>query len=73
MNDSGDDMRSRNRWAAITLARMGGVVLVVLALLMLNGAVRGSAPFGYVLLAAGLAGTFAVPQMLARKWRSPPE
>ncbi len=64
------DPRGRNRWTIISLARAAGVALVVIALLMVNDAVPGSRPLGYAMLVAGLAGTFAVPQMLARKWRS---
>jgi membrane protein YdbS with pleckstrin-like domain len=67
-----DDV-ARNRFIIINLVRLSGVVMVLASMLILANAIEGSYAFGYVLLAAGLVDIFVVPQLLARKWRTPPE
>ena len=71
------DEKARNRWLVITLMRFTGFALAVLGLLMTQGAVdivgEVNRVVGYLLLVAGLADGFVVPQLLARKWRSPRE
>jgi hypothetical protein len=71
------DEEARNRWLVITLLRFTGFALAVLGLLMTQGAVdiagEVNRVVGYLLLVAGLADGFVVPQLLARKWRSPRE
>jgi hypothetical protein len=69
-----DDL-ARNRWMVITILRFGGFSLAVLGLLMSQGAVdiagEANRLVGYVFLAVGLVDGFVVPQLLARKWRTP--
>lgn len=63
------------RFFAIQMARVGGVLLTIYALL----AVDGSAPWpegmpvelAYILLPIGLAVAFVVPQAMVRRWRTP--
>lgn len=64
---------ARNRFIVIGLLRLGGVAMVLAGLLMIADRIGGGAVFGYVLLALGLLDMFAVPQVLARRWRSPRE
>lgn len=71
MADPDPEAVARNRWAMITAVRLAGVGMVVAGVLMLRGALPGPALAGYVLLAVGLVDTFVVPQVLARKWRTP--
>jgi len=66
---SGDP--ARKRFLVIQLTRIGGVLLVIAALLALNGVFALPALAGYALLAAGMVDIFIVPQILARKWRTP--
>lgn len=60
-----------SRFAQIQLIRLLGVAFVLGGML---GAV-GRAPLpewvGYLLIASGLIGVFVLPQVLARKWRTP--
>jgi hypothetical protein len=59
----------------ITILRFGGFSLAVLGLLMSQGAVdiagEANRLVGYVFLVVGLVDGFVVPQLLARKWRTP--
>jgi len=71
MDDQPDDRQALNRWMAIQAARVGGVVLAILGLLIGEGRVPGPPWLGYGMLVAGLAVIFVVPLKLARKWRSP--
>lgn len=62
---------ARNRFIVINLVRLVGTVMVLASMLILANAIEGPYALGYVLLAAGLFEIFAVPQLLARKWRTP--
>lgn len=66
------------RFAVLQLVRLSGAVLVLLGVL----AVSGRAPAwlaglpvaaGYGLAALGMFEFFALPRLLARRWRSPKE
>lgn len=71
MADPADEARARNRWAVMTAVRLAGVAMVVAGVLMLRGVIPGADAAAYLLLAVGLVDTFVVPQVLARKWRTP--
>lgn len=72
--DSRDaDITARNRFLVIGLLRLGGVAMVLVGLLMIAERIGGGAVLGYVLLVLGLLDMFAVPQVLSRRWRTPPE
>ena len=61
---------ARNRWMVIQAARAGGAIMVVVALLALEGIVPLPGIAAWVLLAVGLVDVFLVPTLLARKWSS---
>jgi hypothetical protein len=72
---SGNDDLARNRWMVISVLRLVGFGTAVLGLLMSQGAVdiagEANRLVGYVFLVVGLVDGFVVPQLLARKWRTP--
>jgi hypothetical protein len=69
------DDDARNRWMVIQVMRTVGFGLVILGILMTQGAVDIAGDYnawaGYGLIAVGLVDGFLMPQVLARKWRSP--
>ncbi|KRA84347.1 hypothetical protein [Altererythrobacter sp. Root672] len=73
MSEPASDDAAFGRWAIIILARLAGAAMTVVALLIT--AERFPAPqwTGYPLVFVGLFVVFMVPQLLARKWRSPSE
>ena len=64
--------QARNRYMIIQLARIVGVALVIVGILVVRGRIAVDPAIGYVLVVAGLIDTFAAPLFLARKWRTPP-
>ncbi len=66
-----DDDLSRRRFFVIGIFRLIGVAMVMLGILIARGVIGWPAAAGYVLIAVGLADTFVMPQILARKWRTP--
>ena len=73
MQDPVSEDFASGRWMAINLLRIAGVAMVVAGILAEQGVVEIHALAGYGLIAFGLFDVFAVPQILARKWRSPLE
>lgn len=73
MDDRDPDATARNRFLVINLLRLGGAAMVLIGLLMTADRIGGGAVLGYVLLVLGLLDMFAVPQVLSRRWRTPPE
>ena len=67
-----DDV-ARGRWLVINITRLAGVAMVVIGILGVADVFEYPAFAGYVLIAVGLLDVFLVPQVLARKWRSPLE
>ena len=72
---SGDPARAK--FAAIQLARLSGVALILVGLLVnadrlpaLAGLPDGA---GLVMIGIGLVDFFVLPILLARRWRSPPQ
>lgn len=64
---------ARSRFFLLSLARIGGVAITVLGLLIATEAVRiGPREVGYALILVGLAETALLPRFLARQWRTPP-
>jgi hypothetical protein len=62
---------AKGRFFAIQAARLSGVAMVVLGLVIVNGKLGWPQPLGYVLLAAGLFDALFVPILLARRWKTP--
>ena len=71
MSEPVSDDVARGRWMVITFLRIGGVAMVVTGILALQGVVDLPDVAGYALVAIGLVDVFAVPLILARKWRTP--
>lgn len=61
------------RFFIISILRLLGVAAVILGILIARGAIGWPAPLGYALLVVGLVDVFVVPQVLARRWRTPKE
>jgi hypothetical protein len=63
------------RWMVIQVVRAVGVATVLAGLLHTAGRIPALADvprwFGYVLVGVGFAEAFLLPQLLARRWRSP--
>ena len=68
-----DDTRARNRFIAIQLVRIGGVAMVLLGLLVMNGRIDWPREAGFVLAALGLFEALLAPLLLSRKWNPPAE
>lgn len=64
--------QERNRFFVLNAIRLSGVALVLIGILVLNRAIELPEVVGWVLLAVGLIDVFVMPQVLARKWRTPP-
>ena len=64
---------ARGRWMAINVARLAGVAMVIVGIMGLRGVIEYPAVAGWILVGVGLLDIFLVPQILARKWRSPRE
>lgn len=61
------------RYAVIQLARLSGMAIVVIGAAMLGGAIPGPRALAVGLFVGGAVEFFAVPLLLARRWRSPDE
>jgi len=64
---------ARGRFMAINAVRLGGVAMVLVGILGIEGVFEYPAVAGYILVAVGLVDIFFIPLVLARKWRSPLE
>lgn len=71
MNETEAD--ARTRFLIIGAMRIAGVAMVLVGVLIVRGVIPGYAWAGVVIIVVGLVDTFVVPQMLARKWRTPPQ
>lgn len=59
------------RFWMLQLMRLGGLLLVLGGVLIISGTVPGPEVLGYGLLVFGAVEFFAMPVMLARRWKSP--
>ena len=73
MSEPVPDEIARNRFVIINLVRLIGTAMVLASMLILVDAIEAPYALGYLLLAGGLVEIFAIPQILVRKWRTPPE
>lgn len=71
MNET--EAEARTRFLIISAMRIAGVAMVLVGALIVRGVIPGYAWAGVVIILVGLVDTFVVPQMLARKWRTPPQ
>ena len=67
------DDTARSRWMIITMQRVLGAGMILLGMLVIEGAVAMPRVAGYVFIGVGLIDVFLVPRILARKWRTPTE
>jgi len=65
------DNVARNRWLAINAARLAGIALTVLGIMVLSGEAELPHVVGWIALGIGLPGALVVPALLVRRWRSP--
>jgi hypothetical protein len=74
MNSQDPETLWRNRFILINLVRIGGTIVVLLALALWQSDlfVRGGTILGFPLALAGLVVRFMGPKWLARRWREPP-
>ena len=73
MDDRTNEDQARGRWMMINLHRIAGVAMVLVGILTVQHVIDLPEVAGYVLIAVGLFDIFAVPQILARAWRTPPQ
>ncbi len=64
---------ARSRYFTISMIRLAGVALVLAGALVVRQIIEWPVEAGYVLIVAGLFDVYIVPQVLARKWRTPKE
>ena len=64
---------AQGRWVMLQLMRLGGVLLAVGGMVIIGGAIEGPPALGYGLLAFGLFEFFAMPVMMAKRWKTPEE
>jgi hypothetical protein len=64
----------RNRFITLNLTRIGGTLVVLFGLLVWQSdvIVQDGSIIGLPIALAGLIASFAGPQWLIRKWRTPP-
>ena len=64
----------RNRFILVNLVRIGGTIVVLLALALWQSDlfVEGGTIIGFPIALAGLVVSFFGPLWLARRWREPP-
>ena len=72
-NNPNDDAVARTRYFIITLTRLFGAVMLILGILVINGTIGWPDIAGYALIVVGIADTFIIPQILVRRWRTPPQ
>lgn len=63
--------QERNRFFMLNAVRLSGVALILVGILIVNGAIDLPKLVGYIFVPIGLAEVFVVPLILARKWRTP--
>ena len=65
-----NDDPARARFFAMQAMRLGGLMMVIAALLGLNGVLPVPPVAAWPLLIVGLIEMFLIPQILARHWRT---
>jgi hypothetical protein len=75
MTDPEEEKIWRNRFILMNLVRIGGTMVVLLALLLWQSDVfiDGGTILGFPLAIAALVVSFFGPKWIAGRWRTPPE
>jgi arginine exporter protein ArgO len=68
-----NDAVARNRLLIIMLARLSGVVMFALGVLVIKGTIEMPEMVGYALVAVGIVEVLVIPQILVKRWRSDKE
>ena len=66
------ELDARSRFLVINAVRIAGVAMVLIGILIVQGVIESIDIAGYVLIGVGLVDVFVMPQVFARKWRTPP-
>lgn len=66
-----DEDLAKQRFMLLQLARLGGLILVGIGVVILSGRLTDFKELGYVLLVLGAAEFFVLPRFLAKGWRTP--
>jgi hypothetical protein len=61
---------ARNRWMVLNMVRIGGLLLVFVALAIEYGRIDLPRPAAWLLAAVGLFEFFILPGIIAKRWRS---
>lgn len=64
---------AKGRFIVMQLVRLSGVALVMFGLAITVGRTDLPAPLGIVMVLIGLFEVLALPIILSRRWKSPPE
>lgn len=69
-NDIQDEELAKKRWSILQLLRFGGAITVLLGIVIISGRLIDVPEIGYALLIAGAVEFFALPVILAKRWKS---
>lgn len=68
-----DEQRARSRFFVIGAVRLAGAITIALAVAVTFGRFKQvPAELGYALLLLGVVEFLILPQMLVKRWKSPP-
>lgn len=70
MTTPNDDL-ARTRFLFLSLIRLGSAALVLFGMVVASGKLGWPEWVGMVLIVAGAAEFFALPMILAKRWKSP--
>ncbi|NNC60472.1 MAG: hypothetical protein HKO05_10840 [Erythrobacter sp.] len=62
---------ARQRFFMLQALRLGGAIMAMIGAIIISGQFVDMPALGYVLLVLGAVEFFVLPNMVARKWRSP--
>jgi hypothetical protein len=65
------DALASQRFFMLQALRLGGAVMAMIGAVIISGRFVDMPALGYVLLVLGAVEFFVLPNMVARKWRSP--
>lgn len=66
-----DDKLARNRFLVLNLVRLSGLVAILIGIAIHYGRIPLPQPVAWILVAAGFFEFFFMPNIVARKWRTP--
>ncbi|GAA4051487.1 hypothetical protein [Parerythrobacter jejuensis] len=66
-----DDEKAKQRFMLLQLARLSGIIMAGLGVLIISGRLVDNPPLGYALFVVGAIEFFVLPIILAKRWKSP--